>query len=281
MVCVCILFLGFKVPPAEWSCFLSLPSLSVCVCMRARLRSGACVHKWFAVWVVWKFHMLIKFRSNLLWIELANSCILFSSYDSFDDMLLSVAFTTWLLGRLFYLMSSSALASVLDLCTAAQISILQLLERHRCSVFISIIDEYLNCLAGEFDIQLLTKSSTTYFGESLAFQRNIPHLSSESASKPSMTVTEAGENWAQLVTACAGNMALWNVRLSPKYAELRFRRLFFSLSLPWDVQIQQCYLRLWNSLYTYKCCIENFVITCFLGQICSDCYAVIQWSFLN
>ncbi|KDR17197.1 hypothetical protein L798_08300 [Zootermopsis nevadensis] len=64
------------------------------------------------------------------------------------------AFTTWLLGRLFYLMSSSALSSKLNLCAAAQISILQLLERHRCSVFISIIDEYLNCLSGEFDVEL-------------------------------------------------------------------------------------------------------------------------------
>jgi hypothetical protein len=48
-------------------------------------------------------------------------------------------------------MSSPALSSNLNLCAAAQISIVQLLERHRCSVFISIIDEYLNCLAGEFD----------------------------------------------------------------------------------------------------------------------------------
>jgi hypothetical protein len=52
-------------------------------------------------------------------------------------------------------MSSSALSSKLNLCTAAQISVLQLLERHRCSVFISVIDEYLNCLAGEFDVKLL------------------------------------------------------------------------------------------------------------------------------
>jgi hypothetical protein len=76
---------------------------------------------------------------------------MFFSYECMD-LFLSVAFTTWLLGRLFYLMSSSVLSSKMDLCTAAQISILQLLERYRCSVFISIIDEYLNCLTGEFDI---------------------------------------------------------------------------------------------------------------------------------
>jgi hypothetical protein len=40
------------------------------------------------------------------------------------------------------------------MCAAAQTSILRLLERHRCSVFLSIIDEYLNCLAGEYDIKL-------------------------------------------------------------------------------------------------------------------------------
>jgi hypothetical protein len=61
------------------------------------------------------------------------------------------AFTMWLLGRLFYLMSSSVLSSKMDLCTTAQVSILRLLERHRCSVFICVINEYLNCLEGEFD----------------------------------------------------------------------------------------------------------------------------------
>jgi len=43
------------------------------------------------------------------------------------------------------------MSSKMDLCTAAQVSILRLLERHRCSVFIRVVNEYLKCLEGEFD----------------------------------------------------------------------------------------------------------------------------------
>jgi len=52
-------------------------------------------------------------------------------------------------------MSSSVMSSKMDLCTTAQVSILRLLERHRCSVFICVVNEYLKCLEGEFDPPLL------------------------------------------------------------------------------------------------------------------------------
>ncbi|XP_069694965.1 serine/threonine-protein kinase ATR isoform X2 [Periplaneta americana] len=63
------------------------------------------------------------------------------------------AFTTWLLGRLLYLMSSSALSSLLEPSAAAQISVLKLLETHRSKVFVSVITEYLYCLEDIIDVQ--------------------------------------------------------------------------------------------------------------------------------
>jgi hypothetical protein len=114
------------------------PTLSVCLQFTNHSRQHPCGQGYYRKYIVQSLYIL---KNETFYVHRYMTICFF------------VAFTTWLLGRLFYLMSSSVLASMVDLCITAQISVIQLLERHRCSVFISIIDEYLNCMAGEFDIR--------------------------------------------------------------------------------------------------------------------------------